>query len=200
MRKDKIKNKRKNIKKIIFILIILFIILLILLVLLKRKEKAPTAEFDGSKFERTETIYLQDKIIPQGTYELTTNYKGNVVKDTFYNALKNTVNYFGKVCEEVQYGNDYEKIFSENKEQIKEYLGIEKLEDFKKVCEVFKEKSIQHTAYSYCKIVENTFEVEGIYTKFDMIFYYEDGTEIEFQIGLLNKEASKTYVLTVFAK
>ena len=65
--------------------------------------------------------------------------------------------------------------------------------------ELLKEKNIQNTEFSHCKIVENTFYVEDIYTKFNMIFYYEDGTEIEVQVGILNKQASKTFVLTIFA-
>ena len=193
------RNMKKKNKKIKIILIILLLMLIILCLILKVIEKKNSgAVYLGTKEEELAKEYLKEKVIPQGTYQFNMNYKGNISKDVFYESLNNTVNYFKDLSQDLE-DEDFDEIFKEQKTQIKKYLGIENQDDFEKVCELLKEKNIQNTEFSHCKIVENTFYVEDIYTKFNMIFYYEDGTEIEVQVGILNKQASKTFVLTIFA-
>ncbi len=193
------RQKRKNKKKkiIIIMAVLLLILILLCLILKKVEEKNSAVTYLGTKEAELASEYLKEKVIPQGTYQFTMNYKGNISKDKFYEALNDTVNYLEDLSQDIEDIN-FEAIFEEQEIEIKEYLGIEKQEDFIKVCELLKGKDIQNTKLSYCKIIENTFYTEDIYTKFNMIFYYENGTEIEVQVGILNKEASKSYVLTIF--
>lgn len=193
------RNKKMKNKKIKIILIILLLILIILCLLLKLFEKKDSAViYSGAKEAKLAGEYLKGKVTPQGAHQYSINYKGNITKTEFYEALNDTVNCFEELSSKLK-NETVKEIFEESSEEIKKYLGIEKVEDFEKVCNLLKEKNVQNTNFSYCKIVENTFFTEGIYTKFNMIFCYEDGTEFEVQIGVLNKRASKTFVLTVFA-
>ena len=193
------RNMKNKKKKIILIILLLLLILIILCLTLKVIEKKNSgAVYFGTKEEALIKEYLKEKLIPQGTHQFNMNYKGNVSKDVFYESLNNTVNYFKYLSQELE-DKDFDEIFKEQKTQIEKYLGIENQDDFEKVCKLLKEKDIQNTEFLHCKIIENTFYVEDIYTKFNMVFYYEDGTEIEVQVGVLNKKASKTFILTIFA-
>ena len=192
------RSKNMNKKKIKIMLILVLVILIILVVVLKVLEKkANTVVYSGAKEAELASEYLKGKVTPQGIHQYSINYKGNVTNNEFYEALNDTVNCFEDLSEKLE-TQASEDIFEESSEQIKKYLGIENIEDFEKLCELLKEKNIQNTNFSHCKIVENTFYTEGIYSKFDMVFVYEDGTELEVQLGILNKKSSKTFILTVF--
>lgn len=189
--------KKRKIKKIKILLIMLFIILVILIVFVKflGKEKN-IAVYDGKLDEQIAENYLKDKVVPQGVYQFSREYKGNISKDIFYTKLNDMLNYMMELSQDIE-KEKIEKFFQKNSEDILEYLGIEKQEEFIKLYNFINEKNIKNATFSHCKIVENTFKIEGSYTKFNMIFYYDNEIELELQISLLNKEASKKPLLKV---
>lgn len=188
------KRKKKN---VIIILIILFIVLVALIGLLKFFEKKEYAiTYDGKSDEQIAENYLANKVVPQGIYKFSQGYKGDVERDTFYIKLNDMLNYLMELSKKTDV-KDFTTLFDYNYEQIVEYLGIEGEEEFIKVCELISEKDIKNANFLYCQLVENTFKSQGSYTKFIMKFVYDNETEIELQISLLNRKASGKPILKI---
>lgn len=187
------KQKNKN------ILIILALVLIILISIIIAINKLNGASEDRTSMEEFSKVYLEERVIPQGIYQFTQNYHGEIERETLYTKLNVVTKFISDLSKEVNDKNK-EKFYNSNSKQIQNYLGIDNYEDFSKLIVKIDESKIKDTTFKHCAIEKGTFETQGNYTKFKIVFHYENETSLALQIFLINKSTAGKPVLKVLAE
>ena len=175
-------KQRKNILLVCVIMVILIVVSIILS--LQPKEDVDVENKIENIVTQEDRIkrYIEDKVIPQGIYEFTLNYEGTITRNELYDKLNEVVNYMANMSTM----KNESRFYNKNQDEVKKKMGIETEEEFTKLCSKIKEKDISNTKFAYCQIQTGSFKQEGVYTKFNMIFNYENETQITLEIGLIN--------------
>lgn len=184
-------------------LIILIILVIVIIGIIKVLEKNKNDNENVDKYNEIYSTqftkeYLQDRVVPQGIYQFTKKYKGEVTREILYERLNIVTQYLTDLSKEID-GKDIEQFYDANTEQILEYLGIDNKNDFVNICKVINERNIKDTTFKYCVIGEEDFEIQGGYTKFYIDFCYENETKIKLQMHLSNVQNDNKPILKVMS-
>lgn len=175
------KNKDNN-RILITILVGLLIVLCVIICFLYGQMKA-NPRHDAVKTEVYNKM-KQEMVMPNGIFNLKKNYKGKNDLDDFYKSI----NSLYRVIIELSDKDDkkIEKYFEENRLDIKQNIGIENIESFKKLGE-YSKKHGKLKNFNSANISANSFNDTYQYLKFNMVMNFDEGKELEFEVNLMNR-------------
>lgn len=189
-------SKKQKIKMLLVISIVILVVLVTVLININKNNNTID---DRKKMEEFSKVYLEERVIPQGIYQFTQNYHGEIERETLYTKLNVVTKFISDLSKEVNDKN-IEKFYNTNSKQIQSYLGLDNYEDFSKLIGKINEAKIKDTTFKHCAIEKGTFETQGNYTKFKIVFHYENETSLALQIFLINKSTAGKPVLKVLAE
>ncbi len=190
------KNKRKIILIIIVILIFIIILLASVIALSMNKEDTASEEkIDLSQQEDRIKEYLDGKMIPQGISSFEREYTGEIDRSIFYEQLYSISVYLPDLVADLKEITNIEDYYSENKDDIKKYIGIDNSIDFAEFVDYLNNYDISEDEINYCVYEKETIINYDEYSTFKMIFNYKNCGDIEFTVKLLNED-SEFFVLS----
>ncbi len=169
-------------KSIILILIVFLIVLIVGLSMYKYL--IPTKN-ETEKLDTYENM-MEEMIMPNGIFELKTNYEGDNDLKEFYKSIKR----LGEYTIEISSKSDEEIDVEEINNNLKEKYGVINSEDVIKFYRSIKIEDVYNAT-----IDKNTIEKNNKGLKFNMTIEYDDGEEkVLYKVELLNKLYSGNFI------
>lgn len=188
---------KKKIRLILILLAILLIIIFIILKYITINQDAIEEENERAIIEETVKTYFSDKVLPQGVSSLYGNYQGKNDKNDLYRSIAKMLNYLPTISSTLKNVSDEEisEYYAVNESQILEYLGIDNIEDFKKLVEYIKQYNINNEKYQYCSIDSSTYIDNNEYLVFNLNIVYENIDKITLKVCFANSKTTKPKVI-----
>ncbi|MCI8965101.1 MAG: hypothetical protein HFJ43_01900 [Clostridia bacterium] len=182
--------ENKRIRKIlIFFLVVNLIILLFAIISVINKEKDETKISNSNKKYIDNKSEIEEKKKGFKNIEiLYKNYKGEIPKSNISDKIEIVANqYFNILFENIIKKNkDVAEYFNKNKKSIKNRFGITNLEDFRSLIEQLQKLNCSVKDYYSYEVLENSFSQEENYTKCILVYTYNNGQEIKFDLYIKN--------------
>lgn len=175
-----------NKKKIVILLIILLIILIkICIDLYLNMQKRKPADIDEVYHQMMKVM-----VMPNGIFQLKTNYKGSEDLQEFYISIKD----FSKIIVELSNKNEeqQDKYYEENKTKIKKVSGINSTEKFEKLKGKINETGNLKDIIN-ADIDTNSFKESKRGLKFKIKFIFPENKYMNFNVELLNRKGYDSF-------
>ena len=131
-----------------------------------------------------------DELIPEGSYMIAFNYKGDIDEQDYYRSLLEVVNYIPKIANNRI--KNVEKYYKKNKDKLLVMLGIKNLEDFKDFINYLNSKG-DIKKFQKAVVDKESFEDKKEYTKFNLNLIYLNNVTLNFEVHFMNDEYSLYY-------
>lgn len=197
--------KKKDIWKLLIIISIVILLLILVYFLIKIINYNKSVKIvDGIHTQEDIDIieeevkdYLSDKIAPKGLSKLYGKYDGENDFNDMYRNIYSFVNYLPKISKKIKYDNNesISSYYEENKNDIKNIIGITKLSDFEEFIEYLNKTNYNGEKFLECQIDNETFKNEKDYFSFDLIFTFDNfDNEFKLKLSFANKTITKPMV------
>lgn len=194
------KKKKNNRKRLLIILIIVIIILMVLLIVWAKLKKANSNEsfrqIDYEKEQKRIEEYFSDKVVPQGIYDFTMEYGGDVNRNDMYRQLYAITKYLPDLSKDLQ-ENDASKYYEKNKEYIESCLGIDSEGEYDRLVDYLKKNDLSDATLEYCAYQKGSLTQIGNYWYFYMEFKYQNHDKITFYMRVLNLQNNEKSILKI---
>lgn len=119
------------------------------------------------------------------------NYKGYIPKSEIAGKIEKVVDqYFPIIYKHmIENKESREEYFNKYKASIKNRFGITESNDFNKLVEEIGKINCDISDYISYELLEDSFEIEGNYTKAKLIYTYSNGQKIQLDLYILNDES-----------
>ena len=173
------KLTKKKVLIILIILIILFVAILLVKNYLEDNANQTANLTDEQLMVQQVEDYTSDKVIPRQFQTLYSNYDGENSKNDLYRSLNNLVyDYLPNLFKQINGINDAQilKLFEENKNDIKENLGIRNVEDFTNIVKYLQTIKFNNNQFEVSEIDTESYRSagQGSYLSFIIKLKYEN--------------------------
>lgn len=196
------KMNTKRLRTILIILIMVNIIGLFVIISVINKE---------NKAEETNTnnVYTGDMTsdgeVREGFVNVSSlykNYKGSIAKSEIASKIETIVTQYFPIMQAkvIDAKIDTATYFNENKAAIKNRFGITTAEDFDKLIGEIGKINCELDDYKSYELLEDSFRVDGNYTKCTLVYKYPNGQEIKLDFFIINEESETEVKYKVMSK
>ena len=196
------KKKKDNRKKLLIIIVLVIVILIVLLIALVKSKKTNGNEsfrqIDYEAEQKRIEEYFSDKVIPQGIYDFTMEYGGNINRNDMYQSLYAITRYLPDLCSSLK-DNKSSDFYAKNKSQIETCLGIETEEEFDKLVKHLENTDLSDSVLEYCAYRKGSLTKSGDGWYFYMDFKYSDYSSIVFYMRVPDSPNGQKSVLKILA-
>lgn len=179
----------KRIRNIlIFFLVVNLIILLFAIISVINKEYKTIISDSNKKYIDNKIEKEENKKGFKNIEELYKNYKGEIPKSDISDKIKIVVDQYFNILYEniIKENKDVVEYFNKNKESIKNRFGITDVEDFRNLIEQLQKLNCSVKDYYSYEVLDNSFSQDGNYTKCVLVYTYNNGQEIKFDLYIKN--------------
>ena len=192
-------HKNKNLKRILILLFIIIIISSISLVLknIYTNEKLKNERIaDYKEAAEYSKEYLKDRVIPQHIYDFSVEYSGKIDRNEMYKQLYAISRFLPDMCSDLK-DSSVKTYYSKYSENIKNYLGIEDMDEFSELVDYLNENDISNLNFEYCVYQKGSLIENQKYSNIKMDFKYENHDAITLNIGVANNKILNQPVLKI---
>lgn len=186
-------NQKQKLLRIIGISIIIIIVMLCVIKYFKNNTDSYKNVEDYTKFSEE---YQKKAIIPRKVYNLY-EYEGEYDRDYLYKNIRNFVDYIDYLKNNVKIKDSkISKFFKKKSEDILQYTGIDKEQQFKNFILKLNENNVAVEEFKYAEIENGSTMSNNNYFYFNLLLYYgENNTPVKFKVAFSEMNRSKKTVI-----
>ena len=192
----------KKLRTILIILILVNIIgLFVIISVINSEKKAKEAEM-SNVYKGDYTSDGQQKEGFINVSSLYKNYKGCIAKSEIANRFEIAVTQYFPIMKEkvIDTKINTAVYFNENRAAIRNRFGIVSSEDFDKLIGEIGKINCALEDYKSYELLEDSFRIDGNYTKCTLVYKYPNGQEINLDFYIINEESDTEVKYKIMSK
>ena len=184
----KSKNKNKKIIIMLFILLIILIIFIVLLNVLSSKKD----DYENDAYKYGTPIYIKEeekKVYPENIYTIVYRYSGDADLTELYGSIYKFKEYLESLNEKVKDLSEaeLETYCIKNKALLKKYVGLESIDEFKKV--IKDSNKVYGLEFEKAEMNIETLEINDEKLTCEMKLIYSNNTIISYKLNIFNESS-----------